>query len=65
MPRHPRHLWRVRSRRPKTPASKRWVQLPPFLAKPYETLLDACDRTYVFVGETGGNLRRSNFGRRF
>jgi integrase len=55
----------VKAKRPKTPASKRWVQLPPFLAGLYETLLDDCARPYVFVGENGGNLRRSNFGRRF
>jgi integrase len=41
------------------------VQLPPFLADLYEALLEDCDRSYIFVGEKGGVLRRSNFGRRF
>lgn len=51
--------------RPKTPASKRWVQLPPFLTEFYETLLEQVEHPYVFVGDKGGNLRRSNFARRF
>jgi hypothetical protein len=55
----------VKAKRPKSPASKRWVQLPPFLADLYERLLGDCDRSFVFVGEKGGLLRRSNFGKRF
>jgi integrase len=54
----------IKVKRTKTPAGKRWVQLPPFLAELYESLLDECDRAFVFVGEEGGNLRRSNFNRR-
>jgi hypothetical protein len=49
----------AKARRPKTPASKRWVQLPPV---PGRTLRGTVG---VFVGEKGGNLRRSNFARRF
>jgi integrase len=55
----------VKAKRTKSPAGKRWVQLPPFLADLCEALLEDCDRSYVFVGEKGGVLRRSNFGRRF
>jgi integrase len=55
----------VKAKRTKTPAGKRWVQLPPFLTELYETLLDDCAHSFVFVGEQGANLRRSNFARRF
>ncbi|MFB9831706.1 hypothetical protein [Actinoallomurus acaciae] len=55
----------VKAKRTKSPAGKRWVQLPSFLADLYEALLEDCDRSFVFVGEKGGVLRRSNFGRRF
>ncbi|WP_315987570.1 tyrosine-type recombinase/integrase [Actinomadura sp. HBU206391] len=55
----------MKAQRTKTPAGKRWVQLPPFLAELYEALLDDCQTAFVFVGEKGGTLRRSNFGRRF
>ncbi|MGH3373754.1 MAG: hypothetical protein ACRDP6_03350 [Actinoallomurus sp.] len=44
----------VKAKRPKSPASKRWVQLPPFLADLYEGVLEDCDRAFVFVGEKGG-----------
>jgi integrase len=55
----------AKAKRTKTPAGKRWVQLPPFLAELYEALLDDCIPPYVFVGEKGRNLRRGNFRRRF
>lgn len=55
----------TKAKRTKTPAGRRWGQLPPFLAELYEALLDECTHPYVFVGEKGGNLRRGNFGRRF
>lgn len=54
-----------KAERPKTPTSKRWVRLPLFLADLYQTLLDQTEHPYVFVGDQGGNLRRSNFARRF
>jgi integrase len=51
--------------RPKSPAGRRAIQLPPFLAIIYEALLaDSCHRL-VFTGQRGAVLRRSNFARRF
>jgi integrase len=55
----------VKAERPKTPAGKRWVQLPPFLADLYEDLLEQTEHPYVFVGDKGGQLRRGHFARRF
>ncbi|WUI02846.1 tyrosine-type recombinase/integrase [Spirillospora sp. NBC_00431] len=55
----------VKAERPKTRASKRWVQLPPFLADLYEPLLEQTEHSYVFVGDKGGRLRRRHFARRF
>ncbi|TDB85610.1 hypothetical protein E1264_20675 [Actinomadura sp. KC216] len=55
----------VKAERPKTPASRRWVRLPPFLADLYEPLLEQAEHSYVFVGDKGGLLRRSHFARRF
>ncbi|GAB3979262.1 integrase [Actinoallomurus acanthiterrae] len=51
--------------RPKSPASRRWIQLPPFLAILYEALLEDCPRARVFAGARGAVLRRGNFTRRF
>jgi integrase len=51
--------------RPKSPASKRWIQLPPFLASLYETLLADCRHGRAFTGARGAVLRRGNFTRRF
>ena len=51
--------------RTKTPAGTRWVKLPPFLALMYEMLLAEREgERYVFVGDKGGLLRRSNYRRR-
>ncbi|MFI0479712.1 tyrosine-type recombinase/integrase [Actinomadura sp. 9N215] len=55
----------VKAERPKTPTSKRWVQLPSFLADLYEPLLEQAEHPQVFVGDKGGRLRRSHFARRF
>ena len=55
----------VKADRPKTPAAKRWVQLPPFLSELYQPLLQEAGHAYVFVGDKGGRLRRSHFARRF
>ncbi|KAB2341636.1 hypothetical protein F8566_40815 [Actinomadura rudentiformis] len=51
--------------RPKSPASKRWIQLPPFLATLYEALINECPYRRAFTGARGGALRCSNFSRRF
>jgi integrase len=51
--------------RPKSPAGKRWIQLPPFLAVLYEVLLEDCPRARVFAGARGAVLRRGNVTRRF
>ncbi|MCW2897917.1 MAG: phage integrase family protein [Streptosporangiaceae bacterium] len=51
--------------RPKSPAGRRWIQLPPFLAVLYEALLEDCPRARVFAGARGAVLRRGNVTRRF
>jgi integrase len=51
--------------RPQTRASKRWIQLPPFLALLYEHLIDTCPYRRTFTGARSAMLRRSNFSRRF
>ncbi|MFD0772339.1 tyrosine-type recombinase/integrase [Streptomonospora algeriensis] len=52
--------------RTKTPAGKRWVQLPPFLDGLYRGLLsDTAGGAFVFAGPHGGQLRRGAFRARF
>ncbi|HXA58743.1 MAG TPA: hypothetical protein VNW94_06225, partial [Streptosporangiaceae bacterium] len=51
--------------RPKSPAGRRAIQLPPFLAIIYEALLEDSRHRLVFTGQRGAVLRRSNFTRRF
>lgn len=54
------------AKRPKSKASKRWIQLPPFLAALYEALLeDLAGDDWVFQGPHGGLLRRGHFIRRY
>jgi integrase len=60
-----REALRTWVRQAQADASKRWVQLPPFLAEPYEGLLEQTEQPYVFVGGQGGRLRRGQFARRF
>lgn len=50
---------------PKTPAGKRWIQLPPFLDALYTELIEECAEDYLFSGPRGGLLRRGNFRARF
>lgn len=47
-----------RRKRTKTPAGKRWVQLPAFLHALYTELIDSCEGEHVFTGPRGGVLRR-------
>ena len=49
----------------KTPASERWIQLPPFLELLYTDLIEGCEHPYLFTGPQGGLLRRGNFRQRF
>lgn len=53
------------AKKPKTPAGKRWVQLPPFLDRLYTQLIQVCEHEYLFTGPQGGLLRRGNFRQRF
>lgn len=53
------------AKKPKTPAGKRWIQLPPFLDLLYMDLIEAADHPYLFTGPQGGLLRRGNFRKRF
>ncbi|GAA1748511.1 tyrosine-type recombinase/integrase [Streptomonospora arabica] len=55
----------VKAPRTKTPAGKRWVQLPPFLDQLYRGLLAHSAREYVFTGAQGGQLRRGAFRARY
>jgi integrase len=50
---------------PKTPAGKRWIQLPPFLDGLYTDLIGSCEGDHLFTGPQGGLLRRGNFRARF
>jgi integrase len=54
-----------RARSPKTPAGKRWIQLPPFLDGLYMDLIGSCEGDHLFTGPQGGPLRRGNFRARF
>lgn len=49
---------------PKTEAAERVVHLPPFLADMLAAHLEAHPYPFVFCGERGGWLRRSNFHKR-
>ena len=53
------------AKKPKTPASERWIQLPPFLDLLYTDLIEASEHPYLFTGPQGGLLRRGNFRQRF
>lgn len=53
------------AKKPKTPAGKRWIQLPPFLDLLYTHLIEGCEHEYLFTGPRGGLLRRGNFRQRF
>lgn len=53
------------AKKPKTPSSRRWIQLPPFLDLLYTDLIVASERPYLFTGPQGGLLRRGNFRQRF
>lgn len=57
----------TKANRAKTPASKRWIQLPGFLNQLYVQLRAQCAgaQDYVFIGPHGGPLRRGNFRARF
>ncbi len=46
---------------PKTPAGKRWIQLPPFLDALCTDLTEACEEDHLFSGPQGGLLCRGNF----
>ncbi|HXA62983.1 MAG TPA: hypothetical protein VNW94_27880, partial [Streptosporangiaceae bacterium] len=39
--------------RPKSPAGRRWIQLPPFLADLYQPVVDGCPHVRVFTGARG------------
>ncbi|MDA2807193.1 tyrosine-type recombinase/integrase, partial [Nocardiopsis suaedae] len=55
-----------KSKRPKTPAGKRWIQLPGFLNALYVDLLTRTEPGVpVFAGAQGGRMRRGNFRARF
>ncbi len=47
--------------KPKTPTSKRWIQLPPFLDALYVDLKTSRPQGPVFAARRGGWLRRNNF----
>ena len=51
--------------KPKTPAGRRWVQLPPFLDALHSDLARSCEQEYLFTNFSGGWLRRTNFQYRF
>ncbi|MDA0565146.1 tyrosine-type recombinase/integrase [Streptomonospora sp. S1-112] len=56
----------AKAKRAKTPAGKRWIQLPDFLAALYTDLLVQAEPGQpVFAGRRGGYLRRGNFRARF
>lgn len=55
-----------KAKRAKTPAGKRWIQLPDFLDALYTDLLEEAEPGgAVFTGARGGQLRRGNFRTRF
>lgn len=54
-----------KAKRPKTPAGKRWLQLPDFLNAIYTDLITDSEQALVFTGSRGGMLRRGNFRTRF
>lgn len=55
-----------KAKRAKTPAGKRWIQLPDFLDAVYVDLLAEVEPGgAVFTGSRGGQLRRGNFRDRF
>ncbi|MFG1819818.1 tyrosine-type recombinase/integrase [Kribbella sp. NPDC049174] len=56
-----------RSARTKSPASERWVQLPPSIASIYELLLATrpVGQSFVFISLQGQPWYRSNFRQRF
>lgn len=56
----------TKAKRTKTPAGKRWIQLPGFLAALYTDLIDDAEPgASLFAGSRGGQLRRGNFRSRF
>ncbi|WP_233571143.1 hypothetical protein [Nocardiopsis sp. Huas11] len=49
------------AKKPKTPAGKRSIQLPPFVDSLYTDLIKSCQSDYLFTGSQGGLVRRANF----